>query len=279
MTSPVTALSGTVLAVASGKGGVGKSNVAANLAVALSLLGRKVALLDADFGLGNVDVLLGLAPDFHIGHVLSGEKTLDDIAITGPSGIQIVPGSSGLRAMTVLSAVQRQRLMAMLSKLRRTMDFLVVDTASGISDSVIDTVLMADRVVLVTNNEPAAVVDAYATAKVVTASSPKAEIGVVVNRVSDAHEAGLAFRQLDVAAAKFLGRPLRFYGFVVDDPAVQQSTLSQRAVVDEAPQAPASRCFRILAARIAGMGPVPGQSLRPGGPYPDAAAAEVSRCA
>jgi flagellar biosynthesis protein FlhG len=278
MTSPVTALSGTVLAVASGKGGVGKSNVAANLAVALALLGRKVALLDADFGLGNVDVLLGLAPDFHIGHVLSGEKTLDDIAITGPCGVQIIPGSSGLRAMTVLSAVQRQRLVAMLSKLRRTMDFLVVDTASGISDNVIDTVLMADRVVLVTNNEPAAVVDAYATAKVVTASSPKAEIGVVVNRVSDAHDAGLAFRQLDVAAAKFLGRPLRFYGFIVDDPAVQHSTLSQRAVVDEAPQAPASRCFRILAARIAGMGPVPGQSLRPGGPYPEVAA-EVSRCA
>jgi flagellar biosynthesis protein FlhG len=279
MTSPVTAHSGTVLAVASGKGGVGKSNVAANLAVALALLGRKVALLDADFGLGNVDVLLGLTPDFHIGHVLSGEKTLADIAITGPCGVEIVPGSSGLRAMTVLSAVQRQRLMAMLSKLRRTMDFLVVDTASGISDNVIDTVLMADRVVLVTNNEPAAVVDAYATAKVVTASSPKAEIGVVVNRVSDAHEAGLAFRQLDVAAAKFLGRPLRFYGFVVDDPAVQHSTLSQRVVVDEAPQAPASRCFRILAARIAGMGPVPGQSLRPGGPYPEVAAAEVSRCA
>jgi len=279
MTSPVTASSGTVLAVASGKGGVGKTNVAANLAVALALLSRKVALLDADFGLGNVDVLLGLAPDFHIGHLLAGEKTLDDIAITGPCGVRIVPGSSGLRAMTALSAVQRQRLMAMLSKLRRTSEFLVVDTASGISDNVIDTVLMADRVVLVTNNEPAAVVDAYATAKVVTASSPKAEIGVVVNRVSDAHEAGLAFRQLDVAAAKFLGRPLRFYGFVVDDAAVQHSTLSQRAVVDEAPQAPASRCFRILAARIAGMGPVPGQSLRPGAVYAEPSPVEVPRCA
>ena len=280
MTSPVaTSASGTVLAVASGKGGVGKTNVAANLAVALALLGRKVALLDADFGLGNVDVLLGLAPDFHIGHLLSGEKSLDDIAVAGPSGVQIVPGSSGLRALTVLSAVQRQRLMAMLSRLRRTVDFLVVDTASGISENVIDTVLMADRVLLVTNLEPAAVVDAYATAKVVTASSPKAEIGVVVNRVSDAHEAGLAFRQLDVAAAKFLGRPLRFYGFIVNDPTVQQATLSQHAVVDEAPQAPASRCFRILAARIAGMGPVPGQWLRSATVHPAAAQAEVPRCA
>lgn len=279
MTSPIAMSSGTVLAVASGKGGVGKTNVAANLAVALAMLGRRVALLDADFGLGNVDVLLGLAPDFHIGHVLSGEKTLDDIAIGGPCGVRIVPGSSGLRAMTALSAMQRQRLMVMLSKLRRTVDFLLVDTASGISDNVIDTVLMADRVLLVTNNEPAAVVDAYATAKVVTASSPRAEIGVVVNRVSDAHDAGLAFRQLDVAAAKFLGRPLRFYGFIVEDPSVQHATLSQRAVVDEAPQAPASRCFRILAARIAGMGPVPGQWLRPGVTFAEGAPLEVPRCA
>jgi len=122
-------------------------------------------------------------------------------------------------------------------------------------------------------------VDAYATAKVVTASSPKAEIGVVVNRVSDAHEAGLAFRQLDVAAAKFLGRPLRFYGFIVEDSAVQRSTVSQRAVDDESPQAPASRCFRILAARIAGMGPVPGQSLRLHTGYAEAMPAEVPRCA
>jgi flagellar biosynthesis protein FlhG len=254
--------------------------VSANLAVALAQLGRKVALLDADFGLGNVDVLLGFAADYHIGHVLSGERTLEQIVVSGPCGIQIVPGSSGLRAMTALSAIQRQRMMAMLSRLRRTTDFLVVDTASGISDNVIDTVLMADRVLLVTNLEPAAVVDAYATAKVVTASSPKAEIGVVVNRVSDAHEAGLAFRQLDVAAAKFLGRPLRFYGFIVEDSAVQRATLSQHAVVEQAPQAPASRCFRILAARIAGMGPVPGQSARLGPHYSDAAPpVEVPRCA
>jgi flagellar biosynthesis protein FlhG len=280
MTTPLPMTTGTVLAVASGKGGVGKTNVAVNLAVSLGRLGRKVALLDADFGLGNVDVLLGLAPEFHIGHVLSGDKTLDDIIVPGPAGLQIVPASSGLRTMTALSVLQRQRLMVALGRLRRTVDFLMVDTASGISDNVIDTVLMADRVLLVTNLDPAAVVDAYATAKLVTASSPKAEIGIVVNGVRDAQEAGLAFRQLDVAATKFLGRTLRFYGFIVDDPSVREATLTQRAVVDHLPQAPASRCFRILAGRIAGMGPVPGQALRLAtGCGESTSSAEVPRCA
>ena len=117
---------------------------------------------------------------------------------------------------------------------------------------------LAERVVLVTSLEPSAVVDAYATAKVLTQASPETEIGVVVNAVRDGDEAGLAFRQLDVAATRFLGRSLRYYGFIADDPAVRESVLVQRAVVDHLPQAPASRCFRILASRLAGLGRGPG---------------------
>jgi flagellar biosynthesis protein FlhG len=140
---------------------------------------------------------------------------------------------------------------------------------------------MADRVLLVTNLDPAAIVDAYATAKVVTAASAKTEIGIVVNGVRDAQEAGLAFRQLDVAAAKFLQRSLKYYGYVAEDALVRQATLAQRAVVDHAPQCAASRCFRILAARMAGLGPVPGQSLRLSTTttVPPNDAAEVPRCA
>jgi len=177
--------------------------------------------------------------------------------------------------------VQRDRLVTSLARLRRAVDFLMIDTAAGISDNVVDTLTMADRVLLVTNLDPAAIVDAYATAKVVTAASPQADIGIIVNCVRDAQEAGLAFRQLDGAAAKFLHRSLKYYGFVAEDPTVRQATLAQRAVVVHAPQCAASRCFRILAARIAGLSPVPGQSARLSvtpteSPEP---AAEVPRCA
>jgi flagellar biosynthesis protein FlhG len=262
MTTALPATLGTVLATASGKGGVGKTNVAVNLAVSLAQLNRSVALVDADVGLGNVDVLLGLAPEHHLGHVLTGEKTLSEIILDGPHGVQLVPAASGLRELTVLEPLQRDRLVTSLARLRRAVDFLLIDTAAGISDNVIDTLTMADRVLLVTNLDPAAIVDAYATAKVMTAASPKAEIGIIVNGVRDAQEAGLAFRQLDVAAAKFLHRSLKYYGYVADDALVRQATLAQRPVVTHAPQCAASRCFRILAARIAGLGPVPGQSRR-----------------
>jgi flagellar biosynthesis protein FlhG len=248
----------TVMAVASGKGGVGKTNVAVNLAVALARLGHKVGLLDADFGLGNVDVLLGLAPERNIGHLLAGEALLHEIVMQGPGGVQIVPASSGLQSLTALTAGQRHVLAAAFDTICASLDYLLIDTASGISDNVVETMLLAGRVLLVTSVEPAAIVDAYATAKVLSSASPDTEIGIVVNSVRDGEEASLAFRQLDVAANRFLGRSLRYYGFITNDPAVRDAVLTQRAIVEHMPQAPASRCFRILAARMAGLDPVRG---------------------
>jgi flagellar biosynthesis protein FlhG len=257
-----TARTATVMAVASGKGGVGKTNVAVNLAVALTRLNHRVALLDADFGLGNVDVFLGLAPERHIGHLLAGEATLPEILIPGPGGVQIVPASSGLQSLTSLTQAQRDLLGAAFDTLCAELDFLLIDTASGISDNVVDTMLLAGRVMLVTSVEPAAIVDAYATAKVLHHAAPATEIGIVVNNVRSPEEASLAFRQLDMAAKRFLGRGLQDYGFVSEDPAVRDAVLVQRPIVDHMPQSPASRCFRILAARMAGLDPVRGRGLR-----------------
>jgi flagellar biosynthesis protein FlhG len=252
------ARSATVMAVASGKGGVGKTNVAVNLAVALTRLKQRVGLIDADFGLGNVDVFLGLAPERNIGHLLAGEATLNDIVIAGPGGVQIVPASSGLQSLTSLSPAQRHVLSAAFDTLCGELDFVLIDTASGISDNVVDTMLLASRVMIVTSVEPAAIVDAYATAKVLISASPATEIGIVVNNARTAEEASLTFRQLDVAANRFLGRGLHYYGFVNEDPAVRDAVLSQRPIVDHLPQSPASRCFRILAARMAGLETKPG---------------------
>ena len=252
----------TVMAVASGKGGVGKTTVAVNLTVALTRLNHRVALLDADFGLGNVDVFLGLAPERHIGHLLAGDATLSEILIQGPGGSQIVPASSGLQALTSLTSGQRHVLASAFEKLCANLDFLLIDTASGISDNVIETMLLAGRVMLVTSVEPAAIVDAYATAKVLHSAASSMEIGIVVNNARTPEDATLAFKQLDAAARRFLGRGLKYYGYVSEDPAVRDAVLVQKAIVDHMPQSPASRCFRVLAARIAGLGPVRGSGLR-----------------
>jgi flagellar biosynthesis protein FlhG len=269
----------TVLAVTSGKGGVGKTNVTVNVALSLARLGYRVGVIDADFGLGNIDVMLGLTPENHIGHLLAGEKTLNDIVLRGPRGIEVIPASSGLQSITSMTSAQRSTLRDMLQTFATRHEFLLIDTAAGISDNVVDTLQMTERVALVTSLEPAAVVDAYATAKILTQTSPETEIGVIVNAVRDGDEAGLAFKQLDVAATRFLGRSLRYYGFVAEDRAVRDSLLVQRAVVDHLPQAAASRCYRILASRLAGLGRGPGGLRLAVGASRQDGSTEVSRCA
>ncbi len=246
---------GTVLAITSGKGGVGKTNVVINLAVALARLGHRVGILDADFGLGNIDVMLGLTPSLHLGHLLAGERGLDEIVTPGPLGIRIIPAATGIRALTALNATQWQRLRTVIARAAAEVDFLLVDTAAGISDNVIELLLLAEHVLIVTSFEPTAVVDAYAMVKILTGVAPGKDAGIVVNAARDADESALVFRQLDVASSRFLRRGLRYYGFVVHDPAVREAVLAQRPIVDHRPQSPASRCFRILASRIAGMAP------------------------
>jgi flagellar biosynthesis protein FlhG len=269
----------TVLAVTSGKGGVGKTNVTVNVALSLARLGYRVGLIDADFGLGNVDVMLGLTPENHLGHLLAGEKTLAEIVIRGPLGVEVIPASSGLQSITSMSSAQRAVLRDALHAFASRLDFLLIDTAAGISDNVVETLRLAERVAIVTSLEPSAVVDAYATAKILTHTSPQTEIGVIVNSVRDGDEAGLAFRQLDIAASRFLDRSLRYYGFVAEDRAVRDSVLAQRAVVDHLPQAAASRCFRILASRLAGLGRGPGGLRLAVGASATAGPTEVSQCA
>ena len=274
---------GTILAVTSGKGGVGKTNVVINLAAALARLGHRVGIIDADFGLGNIDVLLGLTPEYHVGHVLTGEKSLSDITLQGPLGVKIVPAGSGIRELTALNAVQWRRFQKIIQTVGAELDFLLIDTAAGISDNVVDLLQLAERVLVVTSYDPAAIVDAYAMIKILTTTAGKKDIGVVVNATRDAAEAGLVFRQLDIAATKFLERSLRFDGYIVADPGVREAVLGQRPIVDHLPQAPASRCFRILASRLSGFTPDGGASRRSGShPYVMSApklSLEATRCA
>jgi flagellar biosynthesis protein FlhG len=273
---------GTILAVTSGKGGVGKTNVVINLAASLARFGHRVGIIDADFGLGNIDVLLGLTPAFHVGHVLTGEKNITDIAIQGPLGVKIIPAGSGIRELTALNAVQWRRFHKIIQAVSAELDFLLIDTAAGISDNVVDLLQLAERVLVVTSYDPAAIVDAYAMIKILTTAARKKDIGIVVNATRDADEAGVVFRQLDIAATKFLERSLRFDGYIVADPGVREAVLGQRPIVAHLPQAPASRCFRILASRLAGFTPDGGAS-RGSGTHPyvmsPALSLEATRCA
>ena len=250
------------IAVTSGKGGVGKTNVAINLAVSLARLRHRVAILDADFGLGNVDVLLGLAPSAHIGHVLNGERRLAEVMVAGPRGVKVIPASSGMAQLTALTAEQWDLLAESLDEIANDLDYLIIDTGAGISGNVIDAIRIASRVLVVTSLDPTAVVDAYAVIKLLSTTDPEQEIGIVVNQVRDAGEAQQVFAQLEVAASRFLKRRITYVGFVAEDPAVREAVLMQRPVVDHLPQSPASRCFRILASRLSGMAPNDSSGLR-----------------
>jgi len=272
------------VAVTSGKGGVGKTSVSINLAVALARLNRRVALLDADFTLGNVDIRLGLTPASHMGHVLDGERTVDDVMLDGPFGVDIVPSGSGLRGLDVLSEAQWKRLSLALTGVARGRDFLIVDTATGIGDSVIELIGLTDYALVVTTHEPAALVDAYAVIKLLTLANRAQQIGVLVNAVRDERQAAVVFGQLSRAADRFLGRTLRNDGFIVEDQHVRASALGHVPLADGALGGPASRCFRRLAARLATWrpivpGPGPASPAVPGLPTGMATVPEGARCA
>jgi flagellar biosynthesis protein FlhG len=267
---------GRVVAVTSGKGGVGKTSLAVNVAIALARMGQRVAVVDGNYGLGNVDVMLGLTPVLHLGHLLSGERALNEIALEGPAGVSVVPAGSGVPGLTTLSAVQRGRLRLALDRLRESRDFVLVDTATGIADSVLDTVALADRVLVVTSLDPPSVVDAYATVKVLSSVVPTLDVGIVVNGVRDGEEASLAFRQLEIAANRFLTRAIHYYGYIPDDGHVREAVLTQRAVIEQMPHSAAGRAYRTLAIKLAGFSPTSGHTLEMG---TSLSGEEISRCA
>jgi flagellar biosynthesis protein FlhG len=240
-----------IIAVTSGKGGVGKTNVVANLAVSLSEMGKKVVVLDADFGLANIDVLLGLTPRFHLGHVIFGNKTLTEIMIQGPKGIQIIPASSGLQRLSELTLEQRNHLVESFAGLDSDTDYLIIDTAAGISRNVIHFLLSAQDVIVVSAPEPTAIVDAYAVIKIILMEEPKKSVSVLINSAGNEDEAKEVFLQINSVVKRFLSREVGYLGHIELDSHVLQAVRSQVLVTHQYPNAPASRCFRQLARCIA----------------------------
>jgi len=239
-----------VLAVTSGKGGVGKTNVVAGLAMSLARVGQRVLVLDADFGLANLDILLGLTPTHTLEHVLRGEKLLEEIILDGPLGIKVIPASSGIQELTRLDTMAELRLVQGLQRVAEGQDWLLIDTAAGIHDSVIKLIMAAQEIVLVTTPEPTSLVDAYAMVKVIHLRDPKKPIWVLVNNAQMPSEAEETLEQLQAATLRFLGRELNILGMIPSDPHILQAVRQQRGVVELYPRSPSAQAFRLFADQL-----------------------------
>lgn len=240
-----------VIAVTSGKGGVGKTNVSVNLSLALAQAGKDVMLLDADLGLANVDVMLGLHANYNLHHVITGERTLEEIILTGPFGVQIVPAASGIQDMAQLSSAQHAGLIRAFSELSCRLDTLVIDTAAGISDSVIRFSLASQETIIVVCDEPTSLTDAYALIKLLHKDYGLYRFHILANMVNNANEGRELFNKLSKVTDRFLDVTLNFVGAVPYDEYLRRSLQRQRAVVDAFPRSKAAVAFRTLAQKVA----------------------------
>lgn len=243
----VAAARGQTIAVISGKGGVGKSVIALNLAVCLAQQGKSVCLLDASLGLGSLDLMCGLNGYWNLSHVISGARELHEAILAGPAGIRLIPGASGLSELSQCPLATQQRLLDQLHALEQQHDVLIVDTGSGIHRLARQFALSADRLVVVTTPEPTAITDAYATIKSLCAAGMN--VGLVVNQVDTGELALKIGDRLKQTARMFLQTDLEFLGCIPRDAAVPQSILKRQPLAVSQPNAAASRAFTRLAMR------------------------------
>lgn len=239
-----------VVAVTSGKGGVGKTNVSANLALALAGRGKEVMLMDADLGLANVDVLLGLHPLYNLSHVLSGERNINDIVLTGPGGLRIVPAASGIRAMADLSPAQHAGIIQVFSDLTINPDVLLIDTAAGLSDGVTAFTKAAHEVIVVLCDEPASITDAYAMIKVMSRDHGITRFRVLANMTRTPQQGMDLYNKMVKVTNRFLDVTLDYMGCVPYDEYLLKSVQKQRAVVDAYPRSKAAIAFKNVAQKV-----------------------------
>ncbi len=239
-----------VLAVTSGKGGVGKTSTSINLAIVLARHGAKVVVLDADLGLANVEVLLGLSSPYTLQEVIRGERTMCDILVSGPGGIQVVPGSSGIAKLADLGPKARENILAGLDELQDHADFIIIDTMAGIGQNAVAFAAAADETLLITTPEPSAIIDGYATTKTICRMREDAAIHLVVNQVANVQQAKAVSAKLSHVAKTYLGHRLSYVGHILRDPHVGQAVMQCYPFVLGFPNAPASACIDELAARI-----------------------------
>ena len=233
-----------VIAVTSGKGGVGKTSVVVNLAITIAQTGRKVAIFDADLGLANVHILMGIKPRFNLAHLIQDNFPLEDIITRGPLDIQVISGGQGIRELANLTDDQRRVLLRQLDKLEQEVDVLLVDTGAGISENVLRFATFADEVIAVTTPSIAANADCFSIIKILLEMDPNSKVGLVTNLAKDRYDAKNVFNKLQSASKKVLSYDLNDLGHIVESEQMRISVQQRRPVVFSYPYSPVSRCFR-----------------------------------
>lgn len=239
-----------VITITSGKGGVGKTNFSINLSLALISYGHKVILLDADLGLANIDVVLGISPAYNLYHVIKGEKTINEVITEGPMGLKVIAGGSGIQELANLRKGLVESFIDSLEGLEGDADFLLIDTGAGLSRNVMRFVFAADEVLLVTTPEPTAITDAYGLVKTMLSKRKSGTVHLVVNQVASSQEADLTANKLLTVADRFLKYKIDKLGFILADPMVSKAVMSQEPFILKYPKSAASQCVFRLAARL-----------------------------
>lgn len=232
------------ITITSGKGGVGKTSLVANMAVCLAQAGQRVIILDADLGLANIDVVFGIRPKHNLMDVINGDMALDEIMSQGPCGIQIIAGGSGVAELAQLEGSKAEKLFTQLKFLEDKTDFLLIDTGAGISDGVISFCQAADQIVVITTSEPTALADAYGIIKIINNRRPESYVSVLVNRVDNEEEAQLVHERLSKVANDFLDFKLHPLGFLLQDRQMHIAVRQQVPLLLFSPMSPASKGIR-----------------------------------
>lgn len=239
-----------VVAVTGGKGGVGKTNISVNLAIALAELRRRVVLMDADLGLANVDVMLGLHARYTLADVLNGSKSIKDVLVRGPAGMHIVPASSGVQQMATLSSQEHAALIYAFSEISDQLDVLMVDTAAGISDTVVSFLRASQEVIVVVCDEPSSITDAYALIKLMNTEHGMFRFRVIANMTRSTQEGINLFNKLNNTCERFLDASLQYLGHVPFDESLRKAVQKRQALLEFAPRSKAASAIRNIAQKI-----------------------------
>ncbi len=239
-----------VLAITSGKGGVGKTNISTNLSLCMAAENQRVILLDADLGLGNLDVLMNLNSRYNLSHVVTGRRSLEEVIQVGPGGVEVICGGSGIESLANLNSFQRQRLIEEMDQLQQRSDVLIIDTGAGIHSSVIGFCLAADHTLVVTTPEPTAMTDAYAMIKVLASKNYTGRISLLVNMAQTPAEGKKVFRQIADVAGRFLDIPVYEAGVLCKDDSLLQAVRKRQPVVQAFPKAGISKALVAISNRL-----------------------------